>query len=293
MISIIICSRTPDISQSLKDNIAETIGVEYELIAIDNSKNEYSIFSAYNEGVRRSKGDILCFMHDDVLYHTNNWGEKVIKHFNEEQIGLIGIVGTHFLPHTASGWYWTRVNSGGCIQRFLIDSKHYESKVHIDLSRMNGQTSIRAVAVDGMWFCIPKSIFKSVLFDERTFTGYHCYDLDICLQIIKNGMHVHIVSDIILEHASCGDWTPEWSKNSLLLFEKWENSLPQIAGAQISNYEISIREEMAEDVFTWMSAYAQCNAELQNIRRSKAYKLGKFILKPISLMKKKQRSCNQ
>ena len=37
MISIIICSRTPSISSDLIDNINKTIGVQYELICIDNS----------------------------------------------------------------------------------------------------------------------------------------------------------------------------------------------------------------------------------------------------------------
>ncbi len=75
MISLIICSRKSDISNSLKENIERTIGTDYELIVIDNSTNKYSIFSAYNEGVRRSKGDILCFMHEDILYHM----EKTVK----------------------------------------------------------------------------------------------------------------------------------------------------------------------------------------------------------------------
>ena len=79
MISIIICSRKADISQGLKDNIAATIGCEYELCVIDNSHNEYNIFTAYNEGVSRAKGDILCFMHEDVKYISNGWGEKVYK----------------------------------------------------------------------------------------------------------------------------------------------------------------------------------------------------------------------
>lgn len=52
MLSLIICSRTPRISEELERNIAETIGCEYELVVIDNSKNKYSIFSAYNQGVR-------------------------------------------------------------------------------------------------------------------------------------------------------------------------------------------------------------------------------------------------
>ena len=60
MISIIICSRTPDISRELKQNIATKIGCDYELVVIDNSSNGHSIFSAYNEGVEKAKGELLC-----------------------------------------------------------------------------------------------------------------------------------------------------------------------------------------------------------------------------------------
>ena len=54
MISIIICSRHPDISASLRENMEETIGVEFEIVTIDNSHGKYSISSAYNRGVERS-----------------------------------------------------------------------------------------------------------------------------------------------------------------------------------------------------------------------------------------------
>jgi hypothetical protein len=59
MISCVICSRQPVISAKLKENIASTVGCEYELVVIDNSTNEYSIFSAYNEGVRCAKAYLL------------------------------------------------------------------------------------------------------------------------------------------------------------------------------------------------------------------------------------------
>jgi hypothetical protein len=51
MISLVICSRTSQLNESLRQNIDETIGVEYELVLIDNSKNELSIFEAYNKGI--------------------------------------------------------------------------------------------------------------------------------------------------------------------------------------------------------------------------------------------------
>ena len=46
MISCIICSRKSDISAELKQNIQDTIGTDYELVIIDNSHSQYSIFSA-------------------------------------------------------------------------------------------------------------------------------------------------------------------------------------------------------------------------------------------------------
>lgn len=99
MISIIICSRKADISRELKDNIAATIGCEYELCVIDNSRNDYNIFTAYNEGVRRAKGDILCFMHEDILFHSEKWGTIVEEFFLEHaEAGLLGVIGGSLSP---------------------------------------------------------------------------------------------------------------------------------------------------------------------------------------------------
>ena len=39
MVSIIICSVSPHLLKKLQQNIAQTIGVEYEIIAIDNREN--------------------------------------------------------------------------------------------------------------------------------------------------------------------------------------------------------------------------------------------------------------
>ena len=77
MISLIICSKYDHLSDNLIRNIDQTIGTEYEIVHIDNSQHQYSIFSAYNEGVRRAKGNVLCFMHEDLHFHTDKWGAKV------------------------------------------------------------------------------------------------------------------------------------------------------------------------------------------------------------------------
>ena len=92
MISLIICSRSGNINSQLEDNLGETVGCDYELILIDNSENKYSIFQAYNLGIQRSTGEIICFVHDDIHMHTKNWGTILKNIFIENpKSGLIGI----------------------------------------------------------------------------------------------------------------------------------------------------------------------------------------------------------
>ncbi|RZL34369.1 MAG: glycosyltransferase, partial [Pedobacter sp.] len=104
LISIIICSRTTTISDKQKNNIAATVGFEHEIIAIDNSKNELSIFEAYNIGILKSKGDIFCFMHDDIFFHTQDWGKNVYHHFSNDQVGAIGVAGSPYATKMPGSW---------------------------------------------------------------------------------------------------------------------------------------------------------------------------------------------
>lgn len=285
MISIIICSRKSDIQDNLNSNIIKTIGVDYELIVIDNSNNNYSIFSAYNEGVRRAKSPLICFMHEDILYHTSDWGRRVIEYFRDERLGLIGVVGTHFLPDTPCGWYHSMIVSGGCIQR----ENYNDEKSAIEkrnLLMLGKKKSIDAVAVDGMWFCVRKDAFKYIQFDEVNFSGFHCYDLDICMQIRDNNYSIKIVSDVLIEHFSYGSFNSEWVEDIHMFYKKWRNKFPQIAGIELSTSEIEIRTEFVKQVIVWITAYAQSQKELRATRNSKAYRIGKKILKPFSILKK-------
>ena len=55
MLSIIICSISPERLQEISQNIHATIGVEHEIIAIDNREKCWSIARAYNEGARQAR----------------------------------------------------------------------------------------------------------------------------------------------------------------------------------------------------------------------------------------------
>ncbi len=285
MVSIIICSKNKKISDELNENIENTIGIEYELIIINNSQNNHSISSAYNIGVSKAKYEILCFMHDDILFHTIDWGKKVLKHFENQETGLIGNVGTHFLPDSPTGWYQSMLNSGGTYQRFVKKNDIRKELIQYH-NFFKSMKSIEAVAVDGMWFCMRKEIFDIVSFDEIRFNGFHCYDLDICLQVRKHNYKVIIISDILIEHFSRGHFTMEWVKQTELLYDKWKDMLPQIAGINITEKEKEIRTKMVSEIYLWMKVNAYHEKKLQNIRRSYAYRTGKTLIKPFSRLYK-------
>ena len=76
MLSIIVSSYQPENFSALEKNIAETCGVDYELIKIDNP-GIMGIPKAYNKGAKKARFENLLFLHEDVLFHTQNWGENV------------------------------------------------------------------------------------------------------------------------------------------------------------------------------------------------------------------------
>lgn len=285
MISIIICSRRADISDELRTNIATTIGCEYELCVIDNSSNSYNIFTAYNEGVKRAKGDVLCFMHDDIRFVSEEWGRAVHEVFDSDAtVGCVGVVGTHLMPDTPSGWYHSMLTSGGCIQNTGGKKTNLQ-----DLSHFQGKTLIEAVAIDGMWFCVSKKVFdeSNVLFDDATYNGFHCYDLDICMQIRAAGYKVMIASQILLEHSSLGSFDMAWWGQTQLFYNKWRKTLPQNAGMIVSDKEIEVRTQMVKQVMVWLTCYAKSESERKGILSSKAYRLGKALLSPFSFLKRR------
>ena len=104
MLSIVICSKNKLLSNEFVDNIRNTVGVEYEIIHIDNSENKFTIFSAYNLGFYKSKYQYLCFVHDDVFFHSQNWGQRVIAHLQDPKTGILGLAGGDLVSRVPASW---------------------------------------------------------------------------------------------------------------------------------------------------------------------------------------------
>lgn len=228
MISIIICSRYKNISSQLNDNIFNSIGIEYELITIDNSANSLSIFQAYNKGISIAKYDFLCFIHEDILFYTQNWGQNIIKHLSNPKIGVVGVAGGPYVSTIPGQW-----SDPVTIKNIIQFNKKRKTSLHLTEPNDNFEP-LEAMVVDGVFMAFRNSIFKEISFDENL-GGFHGYDYDICLQAVNKGYVNIVVFDILIEHFSEGNKNKDYYKNIIEIYAKWTNLLP----IQTENFRIS------------------------------------------------------
>ena len=220
MLSIIICSRKENVSDELSINIDKTIGCPYELIIIDNSENKYSIFEAYNLGIEKSKGEFLCFVHDDILFHTQDWGEVVNSIFEwEEKVGLIGIAGAKIKTKMPSAW-WDCPEE----QKNIYIKQHFKSGKTADWNiGFKVENLEEVVVIDGVFMVLRKD--TAIGFDE-TIGGFHNYDLNISFECKKIGRIIVVTNQILIEHFSKGTINKEWLKSTFKIHKLYRSILP-------------------------------------------------------------------
>lgn len=271
MISIVICSRQPRLPATLATNIEATIQSDHEIVFIDNSQGTYSLFEAYNEGVSRAHGNILCFMHDDIHFLTTGWGPRVEHHLTDG-VGLIGVIGNHVVPDCPASWWTTSLREG------RVGSEEWRV--------VSGEPVAADVAlVDGLWFCMPKSLFSQVQFDSATFTGFHCYDSDICMQVLTLGLSVRVVFDIQIAHRSLGPLSQAFFDTRRQWYAKWKSHLPLCRGVDLSDKELHLLTDMSLLSNELLEEKAMAENEAHQIRSSHAYRIGKQLLKPLKWLR--------
>lgn len=231
MISIVICSRTKTINSSLYENIRNTIGCEFELVVIDNSENSYSIFEAYNLGIEKSLGDYLCFMHDDILFHTRNWGLKVKEIFRlDNKIGLIGVAGAKIKTRMPSAWW-------DCPEKYrVVNILQHVGNNKVEKWELGwGKDKLEKVAViDGVFMVGLRN--DKIKFNSKNLKGFHNYDLNLSLEYYKIKYKVVVSREILLEHFSPGIVDKEWLYSALNFDKYYRKYLP----IQINKNEVEL-----------------------------------------------------
>jgi len=244
MLSIIICSINQEQLSQIQKSIEETIGIPYEVIAIDNNVKPRGITAVYNEGARLAKFEHLCFVHEDVVFVSEGWGQKCLDILKDPQIGIVGIAGGGYKALAPSGWHCEELPSPlKSFQHIIQGYKFKENEdFFVDHNPLKESLS-EVVAIDGVWFCTRKEVVEKYPFDEELLKNFHGYDVDFSLSV-RQEYKIVVSYEILIKHLSEGSFDKKWLDTILILHTKWNAHLP-IHLPQISEEVVFKTEKLA------------------------------------------------
>ncbi len=225
MLSIVICSISPERLNAIKQNISDTIGCEHEFIAVDNREKKWPIAKVYNYAAQKARYPYLFFVHEDVKFHSKNWGSFIEKKLQEPDCGIIGFTGSKVKCKAYSGWPQQNWNYG-LLYQGGYNGKTLFSAVNTTLEN----PYVEVLNVDGFAMFMPKNVWETSPFDDKLLTGFHGYDIDICLQVFigkKYKNYVCCSPKVLIEHFSLGSHNKSWYQSTIQMHQlKWNKFLP-------------------------------------------------------------------
>jgi glycosyltransferase involved in cell wall biosynthesis len=217
MISVIYCTRQT--KPEHKEHLIKTSGLHKHIEVIEIINNGESLTKAYNRGLKQAKNDIVVFCHDDLTMKTKQWGNKLIKLFeNNPEFGIIGVAGSKNLPE--SGQWWANPQKMYGRVEHTHEGKSWLSAYSDDL----GQTLEEVVVCDGVWFAIDKRRISQT-FNESV-EGFHFYDVTFSFENHLAGTKVGITTLIRINHQSIGATNDAWEENRIKFIEDFKPFLP-------------------------------------------------------------------
>ncbi|MGE0879152.1 MAG: glycosyltransferase [Acidimicrobiia bacterium] len=180
-----------------------------DALVIETSSSS-SILEAYN-GVldqlrERSDIEALVLLHEDTEIRDPLFRWRVRRAFNDPDVAVVGAIGATDVNSLA----WWEGNTFGWIS---------ESRGQIEFGRGDAVVD----AVDGLMLVLSPWAIRNLRFDDKTFRGFHAYDIDFCFQARKAGRQVKVV-DLDLIHHTKGGYGDEtvWQANNAAWSAKWQ-----------------------------------------------------------------------
>lgn len=209
MVSVICCYNNEKVYKELLLASLQLQNINYELIAISNQNGEFkSAASALNYGASRAKSKVLVFCHQDVELLEEDALDRIRKECLDCNAGdIIGIAGN-------------KSRDKKIISNILQEKKeksifkHFTDKVEVE-------------TVDECLFAMKKKTWKNIKFDEKTFSGWHLYAVDVCLNTKRKGGKAFVI-DVRAYHHSPGKVDDSYWRDFKKLIKKYKNDFDYI-----------------------------------------------------------------
>jgi GT2 family glycosyltransferase len=192
--SIIICSvdawKFANVCQCYEQLLAD---VPHEIIGIHDAR---SLCEGYNRGMSRARGEILIFSHDDILIIDPDFALKI--HTRLQERDMLGFLGSSSLNKP----FWSGGRQGcvhGAISSYIGVLGRFQFTL---FSGSVWPVTDGIEALDGVCLIARRDVARAVGFDQTTFDGWHCYDIDFSYAAFRAGYRIGVCCDIPIIHAA-------------------------------------------------------------------------------------------
>jgi len=104
-------------------------------------------------------------------------------------------------------------------------------------------------AMDGLFLAMRREVLARVTFDEKTFDGFHCYDLDFTFCAYLAGFKLAVICDMPALHDSTGNFSSDaWRQTAQLFTRKHGHHFPPMSSRKFMVAQVSAqsKEELLE-----------------------------------------------
>jgi protein O-GlcNAc transferase len=211
-ISFMICSIRPERFSAIAARIGTLFAAhDVEVIHIPDAK---SLCEGYNRGAEQAKGDVLVFCHDDIDLPDERFADRLFAHL--ESVDMVGVAGASKI---VSG-NWEHAGPPH-LHGFVVHQPPGQAGWTCYVSGLQDALITGAQALDGVFIACKREVWEKVRFDEKTFDGFHLYDIDFSYRAYQEGFKTGVASDLLVVHYSLGNYDPAWQRFNLRFLEKF------------------------------------------------------------------------
>jgi GT2 family glycosyltransferase len=206
------------------DGVARLAGAAVTLLECDESFN-WARFS--NMGARRSTGELLLFLNDDMEATHPTWLEELVRVGVRPDVGAVGPLLLY--PDGTIQHAGVLIVSHGGGAAHLFQGLDPAADLYLDLQRVARESS----AVTGACLLVPRADFEAVGgFDEALAVSGN--DVDFCLRLVAAGRRVlWTPRSVLVHHEGRSRRNVAYLRDEGRLWERWSHRLS--AGDPYSN----------------------------------------------------------
>ena len=242
-ISVIVCSIDPARLARLRVDLDRELADEdWELIVIGDAR---SLCDGYGRGLAQARGELVVLCHDDIGILSRRFARRLREHLADHD--LIGVAGSDRL--SGPKWFW----AGPPHTASWVSQPHGDGWL-LGLLGTWGPIVEDAQALDGLFLAGRRKALRTLGFDAATFDGFHFYDLDLSWRAHRAGLRCAVALDLLLWHASGGDFAASWQDYAQRFLDKFPELQPRTAATAFRPGTLVCADEaQIEPIYDWIA----------------------------------------